>query len=75
LIRLAIRRLFRTTAVVVLTAPALWAENGVHPGEFIIEPPTLICLGFQPPLKLWRSAEAIAKAEGEATRSRRRPDL
>ena len=41
------RRLFCAIAVVVLTAPALRAENGVRPGEFIIEPPTLICLGFE----------------------------
>ncbi len=41
------KRLFCTIAVVVLTAPALRAENGVRPGEFIIEPPTLICLGFE----------------------------
>ena len=41
------RSLFCTIAVVVLTAPALRAENGVRPGEFIIEPPTLICLGFE----------------------------
>ena len=75
MIRLAIKRLFCTIAVVVLTAPALWAENGVHSGECIIESPTLICLGFEPPLKLRRSAEALAKAEVEATRPRRRPDL
>ena len=68
-IRLAMRHVFCTIGVVVLTAPALRAENGVQPGEFIIEPPTLICLGFQPAsAKLRRSAEALAKAEREATR-------
>src|SRR5688572_29194746 len=46
-IRPAMRRLVCTIAVVMLTAPALRAENGVRPGEFIVEPPTLICLGFE----------------------------
>ena len=41
------RRLFCAIVLAVLTAPALRAENGVRPGEFIIEPPTLICLGFE----------------------------
>jgi hypothetical protein len=41
------RRLFCALVLTVLTAPALRAENGVRPGEFIIEPPTLICLGFE----------------------------
>ena len=41
------RRLFCALVLAVLTAPALRAENGVRPGEFIVEPPTLICLGFE----------------------------
>jgi hypothetical protein len=41
------KRLLCTIALVALTAPALRAENAVRPGEFIIEPPTLICLGFE----------------------------
>ena len=41
------RRLFCAIVLAVLTAPALRAENGVRPGEFIVEPPTLICLGFE----------------------------
>ena len=41
------KRPFCTIAVLVLTAPALRAENGVRLGEFIIEPPPLICLGFE----------------------------
>jgi len=40
-------RLFCTLALVALTAPALRAENGVRPGDFVVEPPTLICLGFE----------------------------
>jgi hypothetical protein len=64
-IRLAMRRLFCTIAVVVLTAPALCAENGVHPGEFIIEPPTLICLGFEPASA---KATAVRRSLGEGGR-------
>src|SRR5262245_16694597 len=41
------RRLLCTIAIVALTCPALRAENGVRPGEFTLEPPTLICLGFE----------------------------
>ena len=28
---------------------SVWAENSVTPGELIVEPPTLICLGFEWP--------------------------
>ena len=41
------RSLLCTIAIVALTAPGLHAASGVRPGEFIIEPPTLICLGFE----------------------------
>ena len=34
-------------ALLVLTAPELRAENAAKPGQFIVEPPTLICLGFE----------------------------
>ena len=40
-------RMLTTIALIVLTAPALRAENGVRAGQFVIEPPTLICLGFE----------------------------
>jgi hypothetical protein len=34
-------------AIALASAPGLRAENGVTPGKFVIEPPTLICLGFE----------------------------
>ena len=34
-------------ALLVLTAPEWRAENAAKPGQFIVEPPTLICLGFE----------------------------
>jgi len=33
-------------ALVTIT-PAVRATNGVTPGQFVIEPATLICLGFE----------------------------
>jgi hypothetical protein len=30
----------------LLSVSAVHAENGVRPGRFTVEPPTLICLGF-----------------------------
>ncbi len=33
--------------LVLFAAPALHAQNGVRPGRFIVEPPTLINLGFE----------------------------
>ena len=41
------QRLIVTLTLVVLTAPALRADNAVVAGEFLVEPPTLICLGFE----------------------------
>ncbi|MBI4874029.1 MAG: hypothetical protein HY822_05280 [Acidobacteria bacterium] len=31
----------------VLLLPSLWADNAVRPGPFVVEPSTLICLGFE----------------------------
>jgi hypothetical protein len=36
-----------TFALVLLTFPNLHAEDAVQPGRFVVEPPTLICLGFE----------------------------
>src|SRR6185436_11766200 len=33
-------------AFLFLAGAALRAENGIHAGRFVVEPPTLICLGF-----------------------------
>src|SRR5438445_7093908 len=34
-------------ALFFLACITLRAENGVRPGQFVVEPPTLICLGFE----------------------------
>lgn len=34
-------------AILLMSSPALRAANGVTPGMFVVEPPTLICLGFE----------------------------
>jgi hypothetical protein len=34
-------------AISVMCAPLSWAEDAVRPGQFVVEPPTLICLGFE----------------------------
>src|SRR5947208_16696771 len=31
----------------LITPPHLRSENAVHPGRVTVEPPTLICLGFE----------------------------
>src|SRR5437870_13200016 len=41
------RTSMRHLIVLFLFSAALRAENGVRPGQFVIEPPTLICLGFE----------------------------
>ena len=41
------KRLIATLVFLTLTAPALRADNAVLPGRFVVEPPTLICLGFE----------------------------
>src|SRR5947209_1681502 len=35
------------TALLCLLAATLHAANGVEAGRFVVEPPTLICLGFE----------------------------
>jgi hypothetical protein len=42
-----VRHLLAVFALLVLTAPALRAENAVTAKQLIVEPPTLICLGFE----------------------------
>ena len=39
--------LLTTLCLILLMAPGLRAENGVRAGQFVVEPPTLICLGFE----------------------------
>lgn len=34
-------------ALLIVTAPTLSADNATRAGRFVIEPPTLICLGFE----------------------------
>ena len=41
------KRLMAACALLVVTAPGLRAENATTPGKFVVEPPTLICLGFE----------------------------
>src|SRR5918993_4673512 len=41
------KRLIATLALLLLTSPSLRADNAIVAGEFIVEPPTLICLGFE----------------------------
>jgi len=36
-----------TLALVACTTPRLAAENGARAGQFVVEPPTLVCLGFE----------------------------
>jgi hypothetical protein len=40
-------RLTPAAVIALLALPALWAQNDVRPGRFVVEPPTLICLGFE----------------------------
>src|SRR2546428_6862869 len=40
-------KLIVTAALLVLIAPGLRAENATKAGPFMVEPPTLICLGFE----------------------------
>src|SRR4030095_8784725 len=40
-------RLLTVFGVLVVTTPGLRAENATTPGKFVVEPPTLICLGFE----------------------------
>ena len=41
------KRLMAAIALLVLAAPELRAENAAKAGAFVVEPPTLICLGFE----------------------------
>lgn len=41
------RTLLATLALLILIVPSLSAENAIRPGQFVVEPPTLICLGFE----------------------------
>ena len=41
------RHVLAAFALLVLTAPALRAENAVTAKQLTVEPPTLICLGFE----------------------------
>ena len=36
-----------TLALLACTAPTVSAENGTRAGRFVVEPPTLVCLGFE----------------------------
>ena len=40
-------KLIVTSALLALIAPGLRADNAVKAKEFVVEPPTLICLGFE----------------------------
>jgi hypothetical protein len=40
-------KLIITSALLALIAPGLRADNAVKAKEFVVEPPTLICLGFE----------------------------
>jgi hypothetical protein len=41
------KRLLTAFALLVVAAPGLRAENATTTGKFVVEPPTLICLGFE----------------------------
>ena len=41
------KHLMATLALILLTTPGLRADNAVHAGQFVVEPATLICLGFE----------------------------
>jgi hypothetical protein len=41
------KRLTATLALLLLTTPGVRAENAVKAGPLVVEPPTLICLGFE----------------------------
>src|SRR5215217_5222768 len=41
------KRLIVTVALLLLSSPALRADNATAAGELVVEPPTLICLGFE----------------------------
>ncbi|MPZ19294.1 MAG: hypothetical protein GEV06_15475 [Luteitalea sp.] len=41
------KTLTATFLFILLITPSLRAENAVRAGEFVVEPPTLICLGFE----------------------------
>jgi hypothetical protein len=41
------KHLRATFALILLVTPGLRAENGVKAGLLVVEPPTLICLGFE----------------------------
>src|SRR5690349_18439879 len=40
-------RMRRLSVVLLVCAAGARAANGIHAGRFVIEPPTLICLGFE----------------------------
>lgn len=42
-----IRRLLAALAFLALASSGLRADNGTHAGQFVVEPSTLICLGFE----------------------------
>src|SRR5437773_1442745 len=37
----------RYLSVLILSTTTLWAADSVTPGKFLVERPTLICLGFE----------------------------
>jgi hypothetical protein len=41
------KKLMATLALVLLSTPGLRADNAVRAGQFVVEPPTLTCLGFE----------------------------
>jgi hypothetical protein len=41
------KHLVSAVAVLLLMTPGLKADNATRPGQFVVEPPTLICLGFE----------------------------
>jgi hypothetical protein len=43
----AMKSLMAAFALLLLVTPGLRAENATRAGQFIVEPPTLICLGFE----------------------------
>jgi hypothetical protein len=47
MVRAALRHLITLTLFLIAMSARLRAENGVRAGLFVVEPPTLICLGFE----------------------------
>ena len=64
--------LLTTLCLILLTAPGLRADNGVKAGQFVVEPPTLICLGFEWEITGDDNRNATVEVELPAGRDRAR---